>query len=37
MCNEEVMVDPRHLYDVFNYCKTQEVCDDILCGDSYSL
>ena len=37
MCNEALEVDPLHLYDVPGYLKTQEMCDDAVGGDSYSL
>ena len=37
MCNETVEVNPWQLYDVLDYLKTQQICDDMVQGDSYSL
>ena len=37
MCNEAVEVSSWQLYDVPDYVKTQEICDDMGRRDSYLL
>ena len=37
MCSEAVEVNPWQLYDVPDYLKTQEMCDDVGRRDSYLL
>ena len=37
MCNEAVEVNPWQLYDVPDFLKTEEMCDDVVRRDSYLL
>ena len=37
MCIKAVEVDPRQMYNVSDYFKTQEMCDDVVWGDPSSL
>ena len=37
MCIKALEVDPWQLYDIPDYLKTQNMCDDVVRRDSYSL